>query len=189
MQQDIIDKLEFSNQTVFRQSFERPNLSYSVFLADARINKILDIIQKVPGSSIVYCKSRRRTREISDLLRLHGVSADYYHAGLDQEIRSSKQDQWIRNEIRVIVCTNAFGMGIDKPDVRTVVHADIPDCIENYYQEAGRAGRDGKKSYAVLLYDESSLQQLQEQANLRFPSLEEIRKVYQSVANFLQIPS
>lgn len=189
VQQDIIDKLEFRNQVLFRQSFERPNLSYSVFRADARINKILDILQKVPGSSIVYCKSRRRTREISDLLRLHGVSADYYHAGLDQETRSSKQDQWIRNQIRVIVCTNAFGMGIDKPDVRTVVHADIPDCLENYYQEAGRAGRDGKKSYAVLLYDESSLQQLQAQANLRFPSLEEIRKVYQSIANFLQIPS
>ena len=189
VQQDIIDKLEFRNQVVFRQSFERPNLSYSVFRADARINKILDILQKVPGSSIVYCKSRRKTREISDLLRLHGVSADYYHAGLDQEIRSNKQDQWIRNQIRVIVCTNAFGMGIDKPDVRTVVHADIPDCLENYYQEAGRAGRDGKKSYAVLLYDEGSLEQLQEQARLRFPSLEEIREVYQSIANFLQIPS
>ncbi|MCR6722342.1 MAG: helicase-related protein [Chitinophagaceae bacterium] len=112
---------------------------------DVKIPKIVDILKKVPGTGIVYCKSRRRTKEISDLLQLHHIQADYYHAGLKQEERARKQEEWIQDKIRVIVCTNAFGMGIDKPDVRVVIHADVPDCLENYYQEAGRAGRDGKK--------------------------------------------
>ena len=189
VQQDICDRLEFHDPRIFRQSFERPNLSYSVFRVDAKITRIREILQKVPGSGIVYCKSRRRTREISDLLRLHGISADHYHAGLSPDERSQKQEAWLKNEIRIMACTNAFGMGIDKPDVRTVIHADVPDCLENYYQEAGRAGRDGKKSYAVLLYDENDLKELQELAALRFPSLDEIRSTYQSVANYLQLAS
>lgn len=189
VQQDICDKLEFKNASVFRQSFERPNLSYSCFHVDAKINKILEVFQKVPGTGIVYCKSRKRTKEVSELLKLHGITADHYHAGLSQEERSSRQENWIQNRIRVIVCTNAFGMGIDKPDVRSVVHADVPDCLENYYQEAGRAGRDGKKSYAVLLYDEKDLQGMKDLASLRFPSIEEIKTVYQSVANYLQVPA
>lgn len=180
---------EIKSWKVFRQSFERPNLSYSAFKADSRINKIIEILRKVNGSSIVYCKSRKRTKEISDLLRLQSVSSDFYHAGLPQEERNRKQEGWISNKIRVIVCTNAFGMGIDKPDVRTVIHADVPDCLENYYQEAGRAGRDGKKSYAVLLYDERDLFELEEMASLRFPSREDIRNVYQAAANYLQIPA
>ncbi|HQX72753.1 MAG TPA: ATP-dependent DNA helicase RecQ, partial [Chitinophagaceae bacterium] len=189
VQHDICEKLEFRNDEIFRQSFERSNLSYSAFKVDSKINKIIEIVRKVPGSSIVYCKSRKRTKEISELLQLQKISADFYHAGLVQEERNKKQEAWISNKTRVIVCTNAFGMGIDKPDVRTVVHADVPDCLENYYQEAGRAGRDGKTSYAVLLYDERDLHELQEMAALRFPSLEDIRNIYQSVANYLQIPT
>ena len=173
----------------FRQSFERPNLSYSVFHVDSKINKIIEILKKVPGCSIVYCKSRKRTKEISELLQLQNISADYYHAGLSQEIRNLKQEAWINNKTRVIVCTNAFGMGIDKPDVRTVIHADIPDCLENYYQEAGRAGRDGKKSFAVLLYDDRDIHELEQLSSIRYPSLADIRNVYQALANYLQIPS
>jgi ATP-dependent DNA helicase RecQ len=189
VQNDICDKLGFTTHNIFRQSFERANLSYSVFQSDSKINKIIEILKNVPGSGIIYCKSRKRTKDISDLLRLQQISSDYYHAGLVQEDRSKKQESWINNKTRVIVCTNAFGMGIDKPDVRTVIHADVPDCLENYYQEAGRAGRDGKKSYAVLLYDERDMRELEEMASLRFPSLEEIRLVYQAVANYLQIPT
>ncbi|HWC52926.1 MAG TPA: ATP-dependent DNA helicase RecQ, partial [Chitinophagaceae bacterium] len=189
VQEDICEKLKFKNQNIFRQSFERPNLSYSVFEVDSKINKIIEILKKVPGSAIVYCKSRKRTKEISELLHLQNISSDYYHAGLAQEDRNRKQEEWIQNKTRVIVCTNAFGMGIDKPDVRTVIHADVPDCLENYYQEAGRAGRDGKKSFAVLLYDEKDLHELEELTTQRFPPLSEIRNVYQAVSNYLQIPS
>ena len=187
VQNDICEKLEFKNHQIFRQSFERPNLSYSNFKVDSKINKIIEILRKVSGTGIVYCKSRRRTKEISELLQLQNISSDFYHAGLVQEERNRKQENWINNKTRVIVCTNAFGMGIDKPDVRTVIHADLTDCLENYYQEAGRAGRDGKISYAVLLYDERDLQELEGMASLRFPSLEDIRTIYQAVANYLQI--
>ncbi len=174
---------------IFRQSFERANLSYSNFKVDSKINKIIEILRKVAGTGIIYCKSRKRTKEISELLQLQNISSDFYHAGLVQEERSKKQEAWINNKTRVIVCTNAFGMGIDKPDVRTVIHADVPDCLENYYQEAGRAGRDGKTSYAVLLFDERDLNELEELSALRFPSLGDIRNVYQCVANYLQIPT
>lgn len=189
VQKDICEKLAFHNPQIFRQSFERPNLSYSVFKVDSKVNKIIEILQKVPGTGIIYCRSRKRTKEISELLQLQHISADYYHAGLPQEERSRKQEQWIQNKIRVIVCTNAFGMGIDKPDVRSVIHADVPDCLENYYQEAGRAGRDGKTSYAVLLFDENGLAELELSASQRFPSIEDIRAVYQAVANYLQLPT
>ncbi len=189
VQKDICEKLEFKNGQVFRQSFERPNLSYSSFKVDSKINKIIDILRKVPGTSIVYCKSRKRTKEISELLRLQHIHAEFYHAGLPHDERNKKQEGWINNKTRAIVCTNAFGMGIDKPDVRTVIHADVPDCLENYYQEAGRAGRDGKTSYAVLLYDEKDLNDLALLASQRFPSLDDIRNTYQAVANYLQIPT
>jgi ATP-dependent DNA helicase RecQ len=189
VQKDICERLTFKKENIFRRSFERPNLSYSVFNVDSKINKIVDILQKVPGCSIVYCKSRRRTKEISDLLNLQGIKADFYHAGLSQEQRSTKQEQWIRNNIRTIVCTNAFGMGIDKPDVRIVIHADVPDCLENYYQEAGRAGRDEKKAYAVLLYNNQELQKLKALPDTRFPVLENIRNTYQALMNYLQVPA
>jgi ATP-dependent DNA helicase RecQ len=189
VQQDICDKLLFRQHKIFRQSFNRPNLSYSVFRIASRINKLVEILNNVGGSSIVYCRSRRGTQEIAQQLRSYHINADYYHAGLDADERSRRQEAWIKNNIRTIVCTNAFGMGIDKPDVRTVVHVDLPDCLENYYQEAGRAGRDGKKSYAVLLYQEHEPAELKNQLQLRFPPIDTIREVYQAIANYLQLPT
>ncbi|MBC7829910.1 MAG: RecQ family ATP-dependent DNA helicase [Chitinophagaceae bacterium] len=189
VQEDICEKLVFKKHSVFRQSFERPNLSYSVFKVDSKINKIIDILQKVMGSGIVYCKSRRRTKDISDLLNMHGIVSGFYHAGLTPDERSAKQEAWINNQTRTMVCTNAFGMGIDKPDVRIVIHADAPDCVENYYQEAGRAGRDGKKAYAVLLYEAKEPEELQNLPQIRFPATDQIRLVYQSLMNYLQVPS
>ncbi|MEI6949163.1 ATP-dependent DNA helicase RecQ [Paraflavisolibacter sp. H34] len=188
VQQDICDKLLFDKGRVLRQSFERPNLSYSIFTVEARMNKMVEIFQKVPGTGIVYCRSRKRTGEIARLLQLHGISAHAYHAGLSAEERATRQQDWIDSKVRVMACTNAFGMGIDKPDVRVVVHVDVPDCLENYYQEAGRAGRDGRKSYAVLLHDEKDLDDLAALHIKRFPSFAEIRQVYHALVNFLQIP-
>ncbi|RYG54277.1 MAG: RecQ family ATP-dependent DNA helicase [Chitinophagaceae bacterium] len=195
VQKDICERLNYPEAPtlpewkIFRQSFERANLSYSVFPVDSKINKAIEILTKIPGTGIIYCKSRKRTKEISELLQFQNISSDYYHAGLTQEDRSRKQEAWLSDKIRVIVCTNAFGMGIDKPDVRTVIHVDTPDCLENYYQEAGRAGRDGKKSYAVLLYHEKDLLELEEMISVRFPSLEQIRNVYHAMSNYLQLPA
>ena len=189
VQNDICEKLQFKEKNIIRQSFERKNLSYSVFKVDSKINKVIEILNKVQGSAIVYCKSRKRTKEIAELLQLQNIIADFYHAGLPQEERNKRQENWIKNKTRVIVCTNAFGMGIDKPDVRSVVHADVPDCLENYYQEAGRAGRDGEKSFAVLLYDDNDITELEGLAAIRYPSLDDMKNVYQSVANYLQIPA
>jgi ATP-dependent DNA helicase RecQ len=190
VQDDICDKLQFGKtHQRFQQSFERKNLSYSVFNVPSKQNKLLDILKNVKGTAIVYCKSRKHTREIADLLNLNGINADYYHAGLSNEERNKKQEAWIGNKTRVIVSTNAFGMGIDKPDVRVVVHYDVPDCLENYYQEAGRAGRDGKRAYAVLLYNNKELQNLQEQSGIRFPEEAVIKQVYIGLMNHLQIPA
>ncbi|MEJ7737635.1 MAG: ATP-dependent DNA helicase RecQ [Chitinophagaceae bacterium] len=189
VQVDICEKLLFGQHTIFRQSFERPNLSYSVFQVESKLLKLVEILTKVPGSSIVYCKSRRRTKQVAEQLASYGIEADFYHAGLVADDRNRKQDNWIKNKIRTIVSTNAFGMGIDKSDVKTVVHLDPPDCLENYYQEAGRAGRNNRKAYAVLLYQEKDLTGLEEQVNLRFPPLKDLRSVYQAVVNYLQMPS
>lgn len=188
VQDDICRQLQFNNHHIYKGSFLRPNLSFSVFKVESRINKILQVLQNVHGSAIVYCKSRRMTQEVAQLLQLQHISADFYHAGLTNEERSTKQEAWINNKTRVIVCTNAFGMGIDKPDVRVVIHHDTPDCLENYYQEAGRGGRDGKKSYAVLLYEEKDLRELESLPVVRFPSIEDVKNVYQSLVNYLQIP-
>jgi ATP-dependent DNA helicase RecQ len=189
VQEDICNKLGFKEINIYRQSYERKNLSYSVFKVDAKIAKLVDIASKVPGTGIVYCKSRKRTVEIANLLQMHGLSAQYYHAGLQPEDRSNRQQEWIDGKVKIMVCTNAFGMGIDKPDVRLVIHADIPDCLENYYQEAGRAGRDGKKSYAVLLADEQDATELQLLHKSRYPDFDRIKKVYEGLVNFLQVPS
>lgn len=189
VQADISQKLEFRSPINFQNSFERKNLSYSVFKVDSKLAKLVDIVSKVPGTAIVYCKSRKRTNEIMNLLQINGISSTNYHAGLKQEERNQRQKDWIENKTRVIVCTNAFGMGIDKPDVRLVVHVDTPDCLENYYQEAGRAGRDGRKSYAVLLYDEKDIEELNGLHATRFPKMEQIKNVYGALTNFLQIPA
>jgi ATP-dependent DNA helicase RecQ len=199
VQKDICEKLDNPEQVnkklsvsdgwqVYRQSFERKNLAYSVFKVDSKIAKLVDILKKVQGTSIVYCKSRKRTGEIANLLQMHGIAASHYHAGLKTEDRSKRQLDWINNKTRVIVCTNAFGMGIDKPDVRTVIHMDTPDCLENYYQEAGRAGRDGKKAFPVLLYDARDLEELAVLHLVRYPNLEQIRSIYHALCNYLQIP-
>ncbi len=188
VQEDICEKLLFKkNQQRFQKSFERPNLSYSVFNVPSKQNKLLEILRNVPGTAIVYCKSRKHTKEIADLLRMNNINADFYHAGLNNEQRNAKQQNWIANKTRVIVCTNAFGMGIDKPDVRVVVHYDVPDCLENYYQEAGRAGRDEKKAYAVLLFAGREMEDLKKQTDIRFPKEEEIKQVYISIMNYLQV--
>jgi ATP-dependent DNA helicase RecQ len=188
VQNDICEKLLFKEKLIFRQSFEKPNLSFSVFKVDSKVNKLIDILEKVPGCAIVYCRNRKLTKETAHLLNLSNISADYYHAGLTQQQRNDKQESWIQNRTRVIVCTNAFGMGIDKPDVRSVIHFDIPDNLENYYQEAGRAGRDGLRSFAVLLYTEPELDALAKLPEIKYPPTAEIRKVYQALSNFLQLP-
>jgi ATP-dependent DNA helicase RecQ len=188
IREDICLKLKMNSPRVFVQSFSRPNLSFSAHKTSSVYNKILDILRRLDGCSIIYCRNRRRTREISDLLNMHGIRSDYYHAGLSQEDRNARQESWMKNSIRVIVCTNAFGMGIDKPDVRLVIHVEVPDNLENYYQEAGRAGRDDKKSYAVLLFNGEMLEELESAHKKHFPSLDYIRKIYQGLANYLQVP-
>lgn len=190
VQNDIREKLLFRTaQKTFLQSFERANLSYSAFRLFSKENKLLTILNKVSGSGIVYCKTRRRTKEIAELLNLNGIVADHYHAGLTSDQRNKRQEDWINNKTRIIACTNAFGMGIDKPDVRTVVHYDVPEALENYYQEAGRAGRDGKKAYAVLLFNEAELETLKKKVAVKFPPNEVIKKVYGALCDFLQLPA
>jgi ATP-dependent DNA helicase RecQ len=190
VQDDICEKLQFGkNAQRFQQSFERPNLSYSVFSVDSKQQKLLEILKNVNGSAIVYCKSRRHTRDVAEMLQLNKINAGFYHAGLTADERNERQERWINNSTSVIACTNAFGMGIDKPDVRVVVHYDVPDCLENYYQEAGRAGRDGKRAYAVLLYNERELTELQEQSKIRYPDKDTIKKVYTDLMNHLQVPA
>ena len=190
VQNDICDKLSFrEGSKKFQQSFERSNLSYSVFNPSSQQNKLIEILKKVNGSAIVYCKTRRRTREIEELLNVNGIKASHYHAGLASELRNERQENWINNTTRVMACTNAFGMGIDKPDVRVVIHYDVPDALENYYQEAGRAGRDGKKSYAVLLFNQPEISELKKLSSIRFPDLSTIKNIYGSIVNYFQLPS
>jgi ATP-dependent DNA helicase RecQ len=149
---------------------------------------LIEILKAVPGSSIVYCNNRRQTKELAELLLLNNIDADFYHAGLNAEDRTTKQDLWIQNKLRVMACTNAFGLGIDKPDVRTVIHYDAPECLESYYQEAGRAGRDGNKAYAILIYHSSDIESLETMTDKRYPSILSIKKIYQDIANYLQLP-
>lgn len=187
VREDIQQKLGFKNSKVFQQSFERQNLSYVVSADENKLRKMLAVIQGVQGSGLVYVRSRRETFEITKYLNQHQISADYYHAGLTAEERSSKQENWKNNEVRIIVATNAFGMGIDKPDVRFVIHKDVPESLEAYYQEAGRAGRDGHKAYTVLLYTKSDRLQLEKKFELSFPSVEEIKKIYHYLGNYAQL--
>ena len=190
VQNDICEKLSFNKDHIrFQQSFARPNLSYSVFEPVSKQIKLIEILKNVPGSSIVYCKSRKQTQTITELLKQNNITADFYHAGLSNEQRTNRQQNWVNNKIRTIVSTNAFGMGIDKPNVRVVVHFDMPDCLENYYQEAGRAGRDGKRAYAVLLYNSREPVELFSQLDIRYPGKEEIKKMYTALLNYFQVPA
>ncbi len=184
---DIKEKLEFKNGQIFQNSFNRSNLAYVVLHEENKMEKLLSIIKNVKGSGVVYVRSRRKTKEISMYLQRKNISADFYHAGLSPDERSKKQENWINGKTRIIVSTNAFGMGIDKADVRSVVHMDLPDSLEAYFQEAGRAGRDGKKAYAVLLYNEADKINLENHYELAFPDLKEVRRVYQALGSFLQL--
>ena len=184
---DIQDKLEFKAHNVFKKSFVRSNISYVVRKTTEKVSELIHIMKSVPGSGIVYVRSRKRTKIISDELKRNGISADYYHAGLNIEEKEDKQNKWKNDEIRVIVATNAFGMGIDKPDVRLVVHVDVPNSLEEYYQEAGRAGRDGKRAYAVMLVKQTDKALLKRHISEAFPEKDFIKKVYERTGNFLEV--
>ncbi len=190
VQDDICEKLSFQKKHQrFQQSFERPNIAYHVMTPESKAITLIELLKKNSGSAIVYAKSRRQTEETAALLKMHGFSADFYHAGLKKEERNKKQEDWIRNKISIIVCTNAFGMGIDKPDVRCVVHFSIPESLENYYQEAGRAGRDGKSSNVVLLFDQREADDLYQTNTLRYPEPEILKQIYAALMNHLQVPA
>ena len=184
---DILEKLEMINPQVFQQSFARVNLSYSAFKEDDKERRLMKILENVQGASVVYVRNRRRTQEVSDILNKYNIQSTFYHAGLNSIERTKRQENWIKNSVRVIVATNAFGMGIDKPDVRTVIHLDLPDTLEAYYQEAGRAGRDGEKAYAVALFNQSDLDGLEKNVLQSYPSIELIRRVYQCLGNLFQL--
>jgi len=184
---DIQNKLGFRASRVFQQSFERKNLSYSVLYEARKLDKLMDILKSVPGSGLIYVRTRKETQEVALRLQKEGVSADFYHAGLTFEERSRKQEDWIQGRTRIMACTNAFGMGIDKADVRLVVHMAPPDSIEAYFQEAGRAGRDGLKSYAVLLYSPSDADNLRRHLAQAHPDIEQVRRVYHALGHYTQI--
>ena len=185
--EDIQQQLRFREPCVFRMSFERKNLAYIVRYAMNKAEQLVHILNNVPGSAIVYARSRKRTKEIAEYLTAAGLNASYFHAGLDNAEKDLRQDDWQKDKTRIIVATNAFGMGIDKPDVRIVIHMDSPSSLEAYFQEAGRAGRDGKKAYAVLLYNNNDANKLQKRLSDTFPEKDYIRKVYDSLAYFYQV--
>lgn len=187
VQRDIVEKLGFKSPKIFQKSFTRTNLSYSCRWEENKDPQLVQMIKKVGGCSIVYARNRRKTQEIAQLLQKNGVLADYYHAGLTTDLRNQKQQDWIQNKTHCIVATNAFGMGIDKPDVRLVVHMDLPDTLEAYYQEAGRAGRDEKKAYAVILVEEKDMKDLYDNWEKTFPTPAVLHKTYQAISNYLQI--
>ena len=184
---DIQERLGFREKRVFKMSFARKNLAYVVRHTSNKGAQLFHILSSIQGSAIVYVRSRQRTKEYADDLNSKGISATFYHAGLENSEKDKRQKAWQEDKVRVMVATNAFGMGIDKPDVRCVIHIDCPDCLEAYFQEAGRGGRDGKKSYAVLLYDQSDKAKLQKRIVDTFPDKEFIRQIYDQLAYFYQI--
>lgn len=185
--EDIKRHLRLDDPQVFRGSFARPNIRFVVRRAENKAEQMLRVIRAVEGSGIVYARTRRATEEIADRLREEGIAADFYHAGLGFRLRAAKQEAWLRGEVRVIVATNAFGMGIDKADVRFVIHDQMPASLEAYYQEAGRAGRDGRPSFAVLLYNEMDETAARRRIEAAYPPIETIKKVYESIFNYLQV--
>ena len=184
---DIQERLHFKEKNVFKMSFERKNLAYVVREAEDKQGEMIHILQSVGGSAIIYARSRKRTKEMAQLLSQQGITATFYHAGLDTDVKDQRQKAWQKDEVRVMCATNAFGMGIDKPDVRVVIHIDCPDSLEAYFQEAGRAGRDGQKSYAVLLYNKHDELKLCNRVDDTFPPKELIQDIYEHLAYFYQI--
>lgn len=185
---DIMDRLDFEGRLLLKSGFERPNLSYIVRKCEDKLGRLLKICASVDGTGVVYVRSRKKTEELAAFLSGQGISASFYHAGLGPETRSLRQEKWKSGEIRIMVCTNAFGMGIDKADVRFVVHFDVPDSPEAYFQEAGRAGRDGRRSFAVLLWNSSDIRRLHQIETVSFPSLEYMEDIYHKVHTFYGIP-
>lgn len=186
--EDIMEKLNFRERNLLKTSFERKNISYLVRRAEDKGTYLVNTLQKAGGSGIVYVRSRKRCKEIAELLVSKGISADFYHAGLPVELRDKKQISWTTGETRVIVATNAFGMGIDKAGVRFVIHWEMPDSIEEYFQESGRAGRDNKPAYAILLYSPSDKTRLEDSMRRKFPPVEKIKDIYEALCNYLQVP-
>ena len=188
VREDIVEKLSFRKPWAqYQSSFARDNVSFVVRKTESKEKQLLEILQKVPGSAIVYVRSRKATQEISEWLVKKKITASFYHAGLEFEERGKRQDNWIRNKHRVIVATNAFGMGIDKPDVRVVIHLDLPENMESYYQEAGRAGRDGRRSYAVVIYQEADILNLKAKVEQAHPTPAFLRTLYQALCNYYQL--
>lgn len=186
---DIQEKLKFKKANVFQKSFERKNLSYVVIHEEDKLMRLVKIANNLKGVGIVYVRNRKKAQDISNYLRSNKIEADFYHAGLDAKTRDQKQTAWMQNKTRIIVCTNAFGMGIDKPDVRFVVHIDLPDSLEAYFQEAGRAGRDEQNAYTVLLFNKGDKIELERNVTTSFPDIEEIKQTYQALANYYQMPT
>ncbi len=184
---DIQDKLLFKEKNVFRMSFHRSNLAYVVRHTEDKNEQLLKILKSVPGSSVVYVRNRKKTKEIADWLNEKGIKAEHYHAGLNNETKDARQNRWKKDETRVIVATNAFGMGIDKAEVRTVVHLDLPDSIEAYFQEAGRAGRDEKKAFAVLLFNNTDVVKMRKRVADTFPPKEKVLEIYENIGNYYQV--
>jgi ATP-dependent DNA helicase RecQ len=186
--EDIMVQLRFRKKNLLKMSFERKNLTYLVRNVEDKLSYLLRITEHVQGTGIIYVRNRARTREIADFLEKNGISSGFYHAGLTDEIRNLRESEWKHGKIRVIVATNAFGMGIDKPDVRFVIHYDLPESPEAYFQEAGRAGRDEKRSFAILLYHPSDRQNLEKRVRSNFPEIPAIRGVYNAIGNYFQVP-
>jgi ATP-dependent DNA helicase RecQ len=184
---DIQEKLRFRQRNVFRKSFERKNIAYVIRKTEDKLFEILKILNSIPGSGIIYIRSRKRTKEIAVELQKQGISADFFHAGLNSDEKVRKQNDWKLGKCRIMVCTNAFGMGIDKPDVRTVIHFELPNSLEEYFQEAGRAGRDEQKAFAVALYSARDEGQLKKRIKDEFPDKEFIKEVYEKLAYFFEI--